>query len=501
MRVVTSSQMKEIEKRAVEHGLTYHRLMENAGSAAAAFIRRTFNVQGRNCLILCGNGGNGGDGFVVARKLFEQHANVLVVLVDGPPKHESAISMYSSVQLMEIPIADYSIHRDRVLEVMEKADIVVDAVYGTGFYGQLNESIRDVCRAVNDAIAAVVSMDMPTGVHSDTADAASDSIRADFTIAFDSRKPAHVLPQALEYCGRVEVVDIGVPEEAYDGISSRYGSLTTDAVFQQLPVRDPASHKGSHGRVLEICGSSRYRGAAVLAAKGALCCGAGLLTVAAEEVVCSAITAHLPEAILLPLSENSFDELSEAVGKASSILYGCGRGRGHEDLIHKILQSATCPVIIDADGINDLSSNINVLKDAKSSVILTPHPGEMARMLNIDIEHVQSDRTGVAMRFAEKHGVTVLLKGPDTVIADQNGCMIINATGNAGLAKGGSGDLLAGMIAALAAQGLDPLYAAAVGAHLHGLAADRTALRLSQYSMLPSDILDDLAGIFVEYGR
>lgn len=504
MRVVTSEQMKAVEAAALNFDLTEHRLMENAGSAAAAFIRRTFNVDGLNCMIFCGRGNNGGDGFVVARKLFEHDANVLIVMVGGMPRSEQAASMYNSAELMGIPIASYEQNRERIFEIMGEADIIVDAIYGTGFHDSLNLPVRDLCAAINAAIAAIVSLDVPSGVNADTGAADPDAIRADFCIAFDSYKPLHIHSNAASFCGIIELVDIGIPPEAHEGIVSVYRDLDTPSVFALLPERNPMAHKGDHGKVLAICGSARYRGAAALAAMGALRCGAGLVTLAACETVCQAVAAHLLEPVYLPLAENCPPEtLTPAIHDATAILFGCGLGTDGNiiPLLTHVLQEAQAPVIIDADGINALSRNIHILQEAKPPVILTPHPGEMARLTALPVAEIQGDRIGTAHRFAREFGVIVVLKGHETVIATPDGEAMINHTGNAGLAKGGSGDILAGMIAAFAAQGLALKDAAACAVHLHGLAADRTAQRRSQYGMLPSELLDDLTAIFAEGER
>lgn len=511
MRVVTGEQMKQIEKASLNYDLTYHRLMENAGSAAAAFIRRTFRVEGLNCMIFCGSGNNGGDGLVVARKLFEAGAKVLVVMVGSLPKSVEAISMYDTAKLMDIPIAGFASHRERVLEVMGEADIIIDAIYGTGFRVPLDDTARDACTAINSAIAAVVALDLPSGVNCDNGEYDPDAVKADFTIVFDSHKPAHAMDTSSGLCGQVELADIGIPDIAREGIVSRFGKLNAEMVFDLLPPRDPKAHKGIHGRVLAVCGSTRYRGAAVLSTLGALRAGAGLVTLASIEPVCAAVAGRVFEVTFLPMDASANGQidaqdsakLTQSLQSATAVLFGCGLGSGDdaEKLLRCILHGADCPVIIDADGINALAGNIDILQEAKTPVILTPHPGEMARLCGVDVAAVETDRNGYAARFARQHGVVVALKGHKTLIAEPGGGLFINTTGNAGLAKGGSGDVLAGMCAAFAAQGVEPYYAAACAVFLHGLAADRTATRRSQYAMLPSELLDDLARIFAENGR
>lgn len=512
MRVVTSKQMKEIERRSLQYDLTYHRLMENAGSAAAAYIRRTFQVEGLNCMVFCGGGNNGGDGMVVARKLFENDAKVLVVMVGKPPESPEASSMYTTARLMEIPIADFSQNREKVLEVMGEADIVIDAIYGTGFHGALGDTARAACSAINSAIAAVIALDVPSGLNCDTGEADSDAVRADFTVVFDSYKPCHILTASKPYCGRVELADIGIPDKARHGIVSRHGLLTAETVFSHLPPRKPDSHKGAYGRVLSLCGSSRYRGAAVLSALGALRCGAGIVTLASTEPVCAAVAASVPEATLLPLPESALrtidyagalEPLAAPLKRASAVLFGPGMETNSETarLLAHVLRESACPVVLDADGINALAKNINILQEAKAPVILTPHSGEMARLTGRPAAEVEADRTGIASGLAQSRNAVVVLKGMETVIAAPDGGVFLNPTGNPGLAKGGSGDVLAGMIAAFVSQGIEPYYAAACGVFLHGAAADRTAERLSQYGMLPSELLNDLAVIFAENGR
>lgn len=512
MRVVTSEQMKQLEQAALHHDLTFHRLMENAGSAAAAFIRRTFKVENLNCMIFCGSGNNGGDGLVVARKLFENEANVLIVLVGGVPSSEEGIAMYNMAELMNLPILSLETSSEKIFGHMQSADIIVDAIYGTGFHGKLGELPAKACKAINDAIAAVVSLDIPSGVVCDSGSADPNAVKADFTVAFDSLKPLHILPVSLSYCGMIETVDIGIPHEARNGIESRFGVINTDMVFEQLPPRARDAHKSTHGTLLSICGSAQYRGAAVLSTLGALRCGVGKLTLASIEPVCAAVSANVYEATYLPLPANELGTISsdEAIAAldgplaaASCVLFGCGVGNNAHTarLLAYLLQHAKSPLVIDADGINALAENIHVLKDAKTPVILTPHSGELSRLCGVPVAQIEDDRYAIAMQFADRYKVILVLKGPETIIAAPEGGLFINQTGNPGLAKGGSGDVLAGMVAAFAAQGVEPAMAAVCAVHLHGLAADKTAARLSQYAMLPSELLVDLTAIFAEHQR
>lgn len=560
MRVVTSAQMKQIELNSLGYDLTFHRLMENAGAAAAAFIRRTFKVQDRNCIIFCSKGNNGGDGLVVARKLTEHDVNVLVSMVDGLPSSGEAREMYDQLDTLGVPMLDFSQTVEKTRSWLTQTDLVVDAICGTGFRGELRELQRQACDMINSCTAAVVSLDLPTGLECDTGRIAKGSVEADFTLVFDCLKPAHVLPVSKGHCGVVEVLDIGIPEEAHQGIRyESYGDavrepepppkpepepeplpekapvvsvaveepeapafpevtpsslsrMTLGQAFELLPQRNPDSHKGTFGRLVNVAGSARYRGAAILSTLAALRCGAGLVTLCSTEAVCAAAAVRIPEATFLPLAHNEIgtldgtlplSALTECLEQATGVVFGCGLGNNLHTarLLEHVLKNSLAPVVLDADGINGLVGNIHVLKEAKAPILLTPHPGEMARLLSVSTQAVQDDRVSAALGFAQRHNVTVVLKGPGTLIASPDGQVMVNETGNAGLAKGGSGDVLAGMIGSLLAQGLPPRHAASVAVFLHGLAADRTAGRLSMTSMLPSELLEDLSDIFREKGR
>ena len=512
MRVLTGAQMKQAEENSLAYDLTFHRLMENAGSAASAFIRRTFMVAGLNIMVFSARGNNGGDGLVVARKLVEEGANVVAVLLDGIPQSPEAAAMYSSALMVQIPILEYEENAQKIHEYLEQTDIVIDAVCGTGFHGELRPAHRAVCRAINEAIAAVVSLDIPTGVECDTGAADADAVQADFTIAFDSLKPLHILPSSLSCCGKVEVVDIGIPPEAHRGIVPIFGAIDTEQVFEDLPPRAADSHKGDFGRVLVVAGCQSYRGAAALCTLAALRGGAGLVTLASTAEVCAGVAAHVMEATFLPLAQSNLGGvdfeaapalLDAQLASASAVVFGCGLGNTSHTarLLEHMLKHAACPVVVDADGINALAGNIHVLQKASAPVILTPHPGEMARLCGVTTQDIAADRQGFAMRFAREHRVNLVLKGAGTLIASPEGGLLLNQTGNPGLAKGGSGDVLAGMIGALLGQRLPATRAAACAVHLHGLAGERCAARRSQYAMLPSELLADLAELFLEHGR
>lgn len=511
MKILTVDQMKTEERLSDEMGVTYQRLMENAGCAAAAFIRRTISgVSGRNFMIFCGSGNNGGDGLVVARKLFEEGANIIVVLCGGIPSSEEAKYMYGCVIQAGITMLDFELDRKKVDEYLSGADIIIDALFGTGFSGEFRAPYDEIAEMINSDIAVKISLDIPSGVNAKTGLAAKNSIKADFTIAFEAAKPGHLLLPGKEFCGKTEVVDIGIPHEVKAQVYQNCFETSGEMVFSSIRKRPRFSNKGTYGKLLCITGSGCFPGAAALSALSAMRAGAGLTTVATTEKVVSMIASRIPEATFLPLPENADGTISEAaiekilsaLEKADAVLIGCGLGRGAdtEKIVTSVLENADCTVVLDADALNCISGNPAVLKKARKTPIITPHMGEMARFCGISIPETVEKRISIASETANEYGAVVVLKDATTVIADPKGDIYFNSTGNPGLSKGGSGDCLAGMIASFAAQGYIETSCAVSGVYLHGLAADRAAEALSEYGMLPGDIPGYLCSIFAEKG-
>ncbi|MBR5311063.1 MAG: NAD(P)H-hydrate dehydratase [Oscillospiraceae bacterium] len=509
MKILTVEQMKAEERLSDEMGVTYQRLMENAGCAAASFIRKTLStVAGRNFMIFCGSGNNGGDGFVVARKLFEEGANVIVVLCGGIPRSDEAKYMYNCLIQAEITMLDFDMDRKKVDELLDGADIIIDAVFGTGFSGEFRSPYDEVAEMMNSALSVRISLDIPSGVNAETGIAAKGSVKANFTVAFEAAKPGHLLLPGKEYCGKTEVVDIGIPHEVKAQIEQNCFMTGEDMVFSSIRKRPRFSNKGTYGKLLCITGSSNFPGAAALSAFGAMRSGAGITTVATTEKVVSIIASRIPEATFLPLPENpdgtisaeAKEKLLPYIEKYDAVLIGCGLGRGKDiaELVGFVLENASGTVVIDADGLNCISEDPSVLKKAKEIPIITPHIGEMARFCGISIPETVENRISIASDAAKKYDAIVVLKDSSTVIAEPNGDVYFNSTGNPGLSKGGSGDCLAGMIASFAAQGYIETACAVCGVYLHGLAADRAAEELSEYGMLPSDIPNYLCKILAE---
>lgn len=511
MLIVTSKQMKQIEENALSYGLSMERLMENAGSSAAAVIRRDTGVEGRYVTLFCGRGNNGGDGFVAARRLFEAGANAAVILTDGEPKSEQARTMFELLRETDIAVANYGDDPDWLADRLAMTDILVDAIYGTGFHGELDERHRDICRLINGVDVATYALDIPSGVNADTGAADVCAVCADVTVVFDSDKPATVFPASERWCGEVVLADIGIPPEAHGGISSDYRLVNRDWVFENLPKRARESHKGTYGKLLNVAGSQRYMGAAILSSLAALRTGAGYVTLASTKEVCRSALPMLPEAVLLPLRQNadgavsseSLGTILEAAQKSTAVLAGNGLGTGENtaEIIYELVKSVSCPLILDADGINVVSRNIDILRQAVCPVILTPHLMELSRLTGVSLEQLSQDVLSYGLNFAKEYRVTLVLKGAYSYTVTPQGRVFINTTGNAGLAKAGSGDVLAGIIASLAAQGRTPEAAAVCGVWLHGMAGDYAAQEFSQYAMLARDVLDALPAVFRDHDR
>lgn len=511
MKVVTTAQMKEAEHLSDEMGVTSRRLMENAGCAAEVFIRKTVKtVAGRNFMIFCGGGNNGGDGFVIARKLFEEGGNVIVVLCGGVPKSEEARYMYDCDLSAGITMLDFSDDRGKVEKFIGDADIIVDALFGTGFSGEFRGAFGEVTKMINETPAVKFAIDIPSGVNAETGEAAKGAVYADFTVAFDALKPGHLLLPGKEFCGECTAVDIGIPSEVQSKKPQTCFAVEEGMVFSSIRKRPRAGNKGTFGRLLCITGSRNYPGAALMSAYAALRTGAGLVTVATTEKTVDRLVSRIPEATFLPLPENAdgtiaftaIRELLEPLTRCDAVLIGCGLGRtgNGAELVEFVLHNAAGTVILDADALYAISEAPEVLLSAKRTPILTPHIGEMARLCGKTVEEVLADRVEIAIETAKTYHAVVVLKDATTVTASPNGDVYFNTTGNPGLAKGGSGDCLAGMIASLAAQGSIAVASSVCGVYLHGLAADRLVKERSEYGLLATDLPDEWGKILAERG-
>lgn len=505
MKVMNSEQIKKAEAIGHSLGIEYIDMMETAGRSAAMRLIEEKRGGGRT-VVLCGKGKNGGDGYVCARYLADNPLfDVCVINLFGAPTEEQSACMFSLIDTFTTEIIDATNNIDIAINAISSSDIIVDAIFGIGFSGELQGIAAQIIHAANCANSFRFAIDIPSGISHSAREIPDLYFHADLTLTMLCKKPAMVLSPCEDIFSRVELADIGFSQD----ICTDYEFIITDEQIASalLPVRSKLSHKGSHGHILSICGSQNMPGAAVFAARAAVNSGCGLLTMAFPNTAYSPIAANVPNALMLPLCSNNkgrlsreaLSELHEAISKVDVVMLGCGLGVDEDicAIIEDILLTVDLPLIIDADGINAISLNKNILKKAKSqNIILTPHPGEMSRLTGKSIGAIQADRIAIARSFAKEYSVTLLLKGHNTVIADKNGEIYINPTGNSGMARGGSGDVLTGIISAFAAQGLSCFEGAVLGAYVHGMAGDIATEKYSCYSAEPFKIIEALPSSF-----
>ena len=495
--VVTNAQMKSAERLCDEKHISFSQMMKNAGNAAGERVLALCPEKAA-AAVLCGSGNNGGDGFVIARKLLENGVDTRVILANGAPKTEISRE-YFSLLPREI-VLDYNTDKARCNAVLRESGIAVDCVFGTGFHGALPENIAELMKTAN-SVPIKVAVDVPTGVNSDTGEADEHCFKPDFTLVLAAMKRGLINPACVDLLGKIELLDIGISEDCYEDFSAK---ITDESAYSAIPKRKPSANKGTFGRLLNIAGSLCYSGAAAMSTKAALRTGAGLCTLAAPISVVKMLGAALHETTYLPLpetddgfvAENCTEKIAEMLPKMNAVCVGCGLGNSENTriLTEFVVKNAECPIILDADGINSLGGNINVLKERTSAgraTVLTPHPLEFSRISGLSVAEIQRDRIKAARGFSEETGAVVLLKGAFTVIAHESE-VFVNPTGCAALAKGGSGDVLAGIIASLLAQGVEPLKAAASAAFIHGKAAENLAEKIPAHAVLATDLIDGL---------
>lgn len=506
MRLLSSDEMKQVEQYTARFGLSYQRMMENAGAACARNIRNIIEKNdsaGKNVTVVCGKGNNGGDGFVVARKFAENGYNVNVVLAAGYPVSQEAVYMYKMIIDLAIPTVWYDADRLRSIQMIKAADVIVDAVFGFGFYGEVPAPLAELFNEMSSAPGLKFSVDVPSGVYCDSGFCANACVKADYTVAISALKPAHVIHPGCDCCGDIIVANIGIPEESFAACENSMYTYSFNEVKSLFRKRVVTGNKGDFGRVLCICGSRNMAGAAVLSVKAALRSGAGLVQAAFPDCAYAAIAPQLTESLLLPLNSNlqgtfsvgCIPVLLEQMKKADVILIGCGLGVNADtkEVVRTVLENADCPVVVDADALNIIAMEHDIIGKASSPLIFTPHPGEMARLTGISVKAVQADRLGVASSYAAENRVTLILKGSNTLVASgAQKPVFVNSTGNSGMAKGGCGDMLAGLVAGFTAQNMPVRDACAAAVYIHGYTGENVSEKLSLRGMLPSDMLNEL---------
>lgn len=512
MRVLNAAQMREADRRTIEEiGIPSLVLMENAGRQVVAAMEAVHgDLVEHTVAVLCGRGNNGGDGFVVARTLLQRGVEVAVFLIgqvgDVRGDARTNIEILGRLGLTVVEIADSQAWELHFSEVAE-CTLIVDAIFGTGLNAPLTGLMETVVADVNQSGIPVIAIDLPSGLSADSHEPIGDSIIAETTVTLAAPKLSLVLPPAETRAGDIVIADIGIPFEIVEAVEGHRVELLTRSDMRALVTpREADTHKGDYGRVLIVSGSLGKTGAAHLAGVGALRSGAGLLTIATPSTCLPIVASMAPEYMTLPLDENPDgldpDGVEDLLGHAADVIAigpGLGQASGTRTFIQALVDRATVPLVIDADGLNAFAGEPDRLAGREGrDVVITPHPGEMARLVGMSIEDVQANRLEVARTFATTHHVYVVLKGHRTLIATPDGTVYINPTGNPGMATGGTGDVLCGMVAAWLAQLLDAEAACQLAVYLHGMAGDLAKADEGETSMNASDLAAHIGDAVLE---
>lgn len=515
MRVINGVDSREMDKRALEeYGLHSLVLMENAGLRAADFVKDKFPLhssQGKIVVVL-GKGNNAGDGLVMARHLLNSGYKVqLFSLYETSEYSDAAKANLKPLSAMGVEVKTLTKDRDMLLfkVAMISSSLLVDAIFGSGFRGNIEGFGAGVVEAMNSNGRPILSLDIPSGVDADTAAVSDPVINARWTLAFALPKVGNVLYPGSQYNGELKVVDISFPSGLTQEDSGEMELIDRDWAARQMKPRIPQGHKGLYGHVLVLGGSQGMSGSVALACKGALKSGAGLVTGLVPKGIQNTVSAHCVEAMTMALPETSqgvlakegASEVLKQTGKKVLVM-GMGMTRSPEitEFVDRILRSYNCPLVMDADALIALGE-IGEPRERKYPLIITPHPGEMAKLLNWNIKDVQEKRLEAVTFAAKKYKAVTVLKGSKTLIASPDGKVLINQTGNPGMATGGMGDVLSGIIGALVGQGLEPLSAAGLGVYFHGLAGDKAGERKGEMGLAAGDIVKYLPGVLQDYER
>jgi NAD(P)H-hydrate epimerase len=499
--VLDARAMRAADAEAIRSGVASEDLMENAARALCRELRRAW-PGARRVVVVCGPGNNGGDGLAAARLLALDGASVSIFTLRDPASYSgdpaSNAARARAVGLSLVSLADRG-GPAALRRALAASDAVVDALFGTGLSRPLQGDARLTVGAVNASGRPVLAADLPSGLASDTGALLGPALRAVSTVAFGAPKPCHVLPPASDCCGRVVVADIGIPRKALERRARRLWLAEPSDIRALLPARPRNSHKGDFGRLAVIAGSRGKAGAAVLAARGALRGGAGLVTVFCADSLAPLLVAALPEAMTSALPESA-GAIAEAGGRALAAALtgfdaavagpGLGEAAGTIRMLERLLREARIPIVADADALNAFRGRPTYFARRRSPTVLTPHPGEAGRLLGRSSRAVQADRLGAARALARRSRAVVVLKGANTLIASPSGEVVVNPTGTPLLATAGSGDVLAGVIGALLAGGLSARDAALAGAFLHGAAAELLARDLGDAGLLAHEVAD-----------
>ena len=499
MKVARVAEMRALDRRAVEEfGIPPEILMENAGDSAYSVIARELGVKGKCFVIFCGTGNNGGDGFVLGRKIHSAGGRVTVFLLGrreelkGPAK--SNFDIISKTPIEVHPVESPETTKDAIY----RSDAIVDAILGTGLTREVEGAYRDVIRSINESGKKVFSIDIPSGVNGDTGEVMGIGVRADYTITFGLPKIGNLLYPGNDLCGKLYVSHISFPPSLYNTDSIKVEISEP----LELPKRNKNTHKGSYGKALFVAGSSKYLGAPYFSALSFLKAGGGLSYLAAPKAMTPFLANKGSEVVFIPQQETESgsialenrDELLDFSQNVSMVVVGPGLSLNDEtqELVRELAKNTKKPLLIDGDGITAVAADLDAIRKREAETVLTPHSGEMARIARTEIAEIERDKIDILPRAAKDLNATIVLKGPHSLVGYPDGRVSINTSGNPGMATAGSGDVLTGTIAAMHGLGLSVPDAVRTGVFIHGLSGDLAARDRGQDGITAQDVLDYL---------
>ena len=478
MRIASSEMLRKIDSYCIkELGIQELVLMENA---ALKVLNNVDLQNNNNFVVVCGVGNNGGDGFALARHLIANNKDVKVFLVGSVHKLSSSAKVNYEIlkkMFIEIEIIEEAQHITNFIDALKKSNITIDALFGTGITREVTGIYNLVIESLNIYSSYIISIDVPSGLNSDTGEIMGISVLSKKTITFQMYKVGFLQYNVHKYLGEVIVEEIGIPQFVIEKYADSSYIANKHMIQKKLIKRNKFAHKGDFGRVTIFAGSKGYSGAAFLCSEAAVKSGAGLVTLCCPEDILSIVNCKLAEVMTASLSDK--EKINMLINRSDAIAFGSGMGNNKEtgEVLEKIINISKCPIVIDADGLNVLSNNIDILNNRRGSVVITPHPGEMSRLTKLTVEYINNNRIKVARNFAKEYGVVVLLKGYNTIVTDGE-TTIVNSTGNSAMASGGMGDCLTGIISALMGGGMDAFSAAFCGAYLHGYSGDKLSEKM-----------------------
>ena len=497
-----AEEMRSLDRAAVDlGGIPSIILMENAAIACVRELEKDFDLKTKSVVIFCGSGNNGGDGLAIARHLFNSGVKVKVYLVGGNNFTGDAKINYDIINAMDIPL-DTVTDFDELQYIVRSYDIVVDAILGTGISGAVRGNAFDVIRVINDNASYVMSVDVPSGINSDSGEICGICINANKTVTFAAYKVGMFLFPAADYTGEIVVAPISVPKSVINSQNLQISVPDDRFVCDLIKRREKNSHKGDYGKLLIIAGSEGMSGAAYLSSEAAVKSGAGLVTVVCPKSINSVLEVKTTEAMTLGvddfdghISYNAVSVILAKIESVDAVLIGPGLGRSNDviEVVKAVLRNSSVPVIVDADALYAVQNDKSLLCECNCDLIFTPHSMEMSRLTGLDVSYIEENRINVSREFSEEVGAVLLLKGHHSIVTAPSLEQYINNTGNPGLASGGSGDVLAGIIASLVARGLECADAAAAGAYIHGLAGDIAKEKYGEEFMTAENVIECLS--------